>query len=101
MRLSSVKSWSLQVKAAALALSLTAVTVAAAIQSGFAARGLTFVSRNVEPEVVVLFAPMVAIVCAVVYLALRLTWRGSVPELRGRRQRALRWRPDGRTQPKA
>jgi hypothetical protein len=94
MRLLSQKSWSLQVKAAALALGLTAITVAAAIYSGFASRGLTFVSRNVEPEVVALFVPMVAIVCAMFYLALRLTWRGSTPELRANRRRALRWTPD-------
>ena len=95
MRLSP-QSWPLQVKAAALALGLTAITIAGALQSGLAARGMTFVSRNVEPEVVVLFAPMVAIVCAMFYLALRLTWRGSVPELRGKRRRALRWSPDRR-----
>ena len=93
----SPQSWSLQIKAAAVALGLSAVTVAAAVQSGFAARGVTFVSRNVEPEVVMLFVPMVAIVCAMFYLALRLTWRGSVPGLRANRRRALRWTPDGRT----
>jgi hypothetical protein len=80
-----------ELKAAIAGCGLTLLAALVAVQSGFAARSLSFMSSRVDTEVVLFLVPALAIFMAMFFLAARLAWRGSVPEFRRNRRRRLRW----------
>ena len=87
----SRRAWSPESRAAVIACALTLIVATVAIQTGAASGSLRFIPSSIDPAVVVLMTPMVAIVIAMFTLAARLTWRGSIPELRKHRRHAHRW----------
>ena len=84
-------------RSAGIAFVLTLGLAAWAISSGVAAAGLSFLNRSVEPEVVMLFVPLCALILAIAFEVTRIVARGTLPGTRLRPRRQSRaWGPGHR-----